>query len=336
MKQFWTHLFFTTVVFIVFFAGCSRSDETFLEIRPEPIILPDFREQSAEFVAVFGDIQEYTKNNVLIDYYIQSVDWLYSVFSESNKLKAVIEVGDVTWENRVYQWQLFSHSTQRLSRIVPYYVCTGNHDYDWTASNSIAKRSSSLINDFASFYSTRNSIVAYYAGNSLENYVAKVTVSNEDLYILVLEFGPREEVVDWANSYVQNHSDSRFLLVTHEWLTRSGERISSGSTAEAQFRGYSSYSTPEQVWQRLVYPNDNIWCVLCGHNGFCKLLYSENQAGRNVPQLLFNLQYQDNGGNGLIQIWKFDSEESTISIRIFDTIHNMWYDMEEMVFDIQF
>lgn len=329
----WFSVLFTSLLI----TGCTQDDDIHLPILlPETDVISDSSEQGNEYIAVFGDIQEYTKNDVLIDYYNKSNNWLDSSFFKPNNLKAVIEVGDITWQNRDFQWQLFFNSTQRFAEKVPYYVCTGNHDYDWITGNKIANRNSTLINKYANFFSTRSTIVDFYEGQSLENYVAKVSICNDDLYLLVLEFGPREEVVNWAISFVQSHPDNRFLLLTHEWLTRGGERISSKSTAEAQFKGYSSFSTPEQVWQRLVYPNDNIWCVLCGHNGFCKMLCSENQAGRNVAQILFNLQYQDNGGNGLIQIWEFDSEESTVSIRIYDTLHNEWYDSEETSFSIQY
>ena len=113
--------------------------------------------------------------------------------------------------------------------------------------------------------------------------------------------------------------------MTHEWLTRYGERVSSHSYAESQFKGFSSYSTPEEVWNDLVNPNDNVLCVICGHNGFAAKLFSENMAGRQVPQILFNLQYQENGGNGLLQLWEFHSASDSVKICAYDTVNSEWY-----------
>ena len=90
------------------------------------------------------------------------------------------------------------------------------------------------------------------------------------------------------------------------------------------FAGYSSYTTPEQVWNTLVKPNDNIICVLCGHNGFFATLFSENDSGRQVPQILFNLQYQENGGNGYVQLWEFPSQNDSVRIGVYDTINRKW------------
>ena len=143
--------------------------------------------------------------------------------------------------------------------------------------------------------------------------------------MISLEFGPREEVVDWAKQFVLSNPEKEFILMTHEWLTSDGKRVSTNSFAESHFNGYSSYSTPEYIWSDLVYPNNNVLCVLCGHNGFSANLLSQNSCGRVVPQVLFNLQYQDNGGNGLIQLWEIPYQSDSINICVYDTINHDWY-----------
>ena len=160
----------------------------------------------------------------------------------------------------------------------------------------------------------------YYQETSLENYVAQINVGSEILNLLVLEFGAREEVLEWASDYVKTHNDERFILITHEWLSESGIRIDTGSSAEQQFGGLSSYTTPEVIWNRLVRSNNNIICVLSGHErGFSHFYLTENDFGRQVPQILFNLQFLPNGGDGIVQVWKIADKDTDFEIFALDT-----------------
>lgn len=122
--------------------------------------------------------------------------------------------------------------------------------------------------------------------------------------------------------------------MTHEWLSRYGDRLDDDSDANLQF-SHSSHTTPQEIWNSLVYPNDNIVCVLCGHNGFCKYLFSKNKVGRDVCQILFNLQYQENGGDGMIQLWEFPANENAINISVYNTITRQFHPDDETRVKIQ-
>ena len=311
------------LVSLLFFIPFSCTTANFEE-DTEVVVADENLNDQSEYFVVFGDIQEYTVSLATMVSYEKSVDWIQRQLKSGKNIVDVFEVGDVTWSNTRGQWQLFYDSTVSLASQIPYFTCTGNHDYTWDNKSKIQDRYSTLINDYAHFPATDKAILDYYASNSLENYVARLS-NKEDINLLVLEFGPRQEVVQWAKDYVENHLEDRFILLTHEWLTRYGERISTGSYAESQFSGYSSYSTPEEIWNILVKPNDNIICVLCGHNGFSAKLFSLNDARREVPQILFNLQYQEYGGNGLVQLWEFPENSEYVNICAYDTINKEWY-----------
>lgn len=321
---------FSLFLFFIVCLGCSSSE---IDTDRNPF-KDSIKDLSAEYLLVFGDIQEYTKNSNTMIYYDKSVNWIIRQLNDDVKITAILQVGDVTTANKESQWKLFQSSTQLLADRIPYFLCTGNHDYDWSDGGyKIAHRNSTLINKYADFSLLRQRVVAYYDGSSLENYVAEIDILDNKLYLLVLEFGARPQVLEWAKSFVQCHENDTFLLMTHEWLTRRGERLSNGSFSESQFKGYSEFCTPEQIWEELVYPNDNIWCVLCGHNGFSTQLYSENIIGRGVPQVLFNLQYQDNGGDGLVQLWEFN-KNGIVNVGVYDTINERWLQTEETSFSL--
>ena len=288
------------------------------------IIENDVIKERSEYIIVLGDIQEYTYRIDWLSGYVKTMDWINSQQKMKEGLfKCILQVGDVTNTNAVYQWQNFYFTTTEVADKIPFIVCTGNHDYNWNG-GIIYDRSSTMINLYGLFPLTYQNIVAFYEEEKIENIVVFNEIFGERYDILVLEFGPRTEVVEWANEYVSSHPERKFILMTHEFLTKQGERISSGSFAAAQIRN-STWSSPEDVWQKLVKDNDNIVCVLCGHNGFSEQLYSENTAGREVPQILFNLQYQENAGDGLIQLWEFTENSDSVSVKVYNTIKRKFH-----------
>lgn len=277
---------------------------------------------SSSYLVVFGDLQNYTTGR-FIDYYSQSCNWIRNQYDEGINISCILQVGDVTQNNTDAQWTIFRKVSDTLSTVIPFFVCIGNHDYTWSSAK-IFNRSNSRINKYAHFALSDERIIAYYSEGDLSNYIAQLDFK-DNLGLIVLEFGPRKEIVDWVDRYVNQHPDQRFILLTHEWLNSEGQRISNGSDSELQLKGYSSYSTPEEIWNQLVWPNDNIACVICGHAGFYSTLFTENCLGRQVPQILFNLQYLINGGNGLIQLWELPAGSSVVKIRIYDTMNQTWY-----------
>lgn len=291
------------------------------ELDSEPRILPEdpVLNGQSDYIVVIGDIQMYTGKLHNMPYYKTTMDWIWSQRQYMKRLNCVLQVGDVSNDNESEQWKRFQDHSAAAAAEIPYITCTGNHDYDWDSHGRINNRNSSRLNDYAAFPLTKSRIVEYFEEGKIDNIVVANTIHGERYDIISLEFGPRTEVVNWAKSHVSAHPERKFILMTHEFLTGKGERVSSGSYAESQIRN-STWSSPEQVWQRLVKDNDNIVCVLCGHNGFCTRLYSTNSAGREVPQILFNLQYQVNGGDAWVQLWEFPEYSDSVNVFVYNTL----------------
>lgn len=309
MKKLWS------LLLILCLASCENECYDCVQqyVSENVIFSPD-----AEYIVVLGDIQNYTNVRSWYPYLCKTMNWICSQKYYGHPINCILQVGDVTDNNISVEWERFYNSTYPTANDVLYVTCTGNHDYDWD-NGKIYNRYSTNINKYAMFPLTKANIIEYFEAGKMENIVVANTIHGERYDILVLEFGPRVEVVEWANRYVAAHHDRKYILMTHEFLTGKGERVSSDSYAEWQIRD-SSWSSPEDVWQKLVKNNDNIVCVLCGHNGFSTQLYSQNKTGRDVPQILFNLQYQDNGGDGMIQLWEFPERSDSVSVRVYNTI----------------
>lgn len=289
--------------------------------------------RESQYIVVFGDIQEYTKNEKTILLFANSLNWIKEKQDTFKNILCVLHVGDVTWNNLKSQWNFFSKYAAPFSEYIPFITVIGNHDYTYN-NNLIESRSSTLISKYADFPSLEEKIVARF-DETIDNIIIQNTIGNKRYDIIALEFGPRKEVIEWTKKYVQDHPTIKYILLTHEWLTRDGDRIFSGSYAEKLLRN-TTFSTPEYIWNTLVYPNDNIVCTLCGHNGFSKVLYSANIKGRGVPQILFNLQYFKNGGNGLVELWEFSPNRDYANIFIVDTKTNTIYYEENLLNSFMF
>lgn len=310
LKKIW-YCFLLTLFF-----SCEK-----ITVYQDPKLLPEDPVLNSEsvYIVVLGDIQEYTSNNHYTSYLEGTMDWLYSQNYYKKNISCVLQNGDVTDSNASYQWDLFKGITEKVAEEVLYIACTGNHDYTWNSKSKIEDRKSTRINEYASFPLTLSNIEERFESDKIENIIVKNEINGERIDILALEFGPRAEVLEWAKDYVSSHSDRKFILMTHEFLSSKGARISTNSYAGSQLLN-TTWSSPEDVWQNLVKDNDNIVCVLCGHNGFSAQLYSTNSFGREVPQILFNLQYQENGGDGWIQLWEFPEKSDSVNVSVYNTI----------------
>lgn len=272
----------------------------------------------SEYIVVVGDIQEYTHYREYNEYYAATMAWIYSQYLLGVDIKCVLQVGDITMNNLPAQYEIFYKYTYPVATLLPYIACIGNHDYTWSEDAKILDRNNTLFSQYVSFSSTENIIINRFEKGKMDNIIVESRIGENSIYFLVLEFGARSEVIRWAADYVRQNKDKKFVLLTHEFLSREGERISVNSYAERQI-GNSTWSSPEDIWIKLVKNNDNIICVLCGHNGFSQQLYSINDSGRMVPQILFNLQYQPNGGDGLVQLWEFPKGKDSVNVEIYNT-----------------
>ncbi|MDE6410762.1 MAG: hypothetical protein K2K81_11060 [Muribaculaceae bacterium] len=328
------NLIFIILVFVVF-AGC-QDDEVFMCKVDSHFQMPDsIIKKDSQYIVLIGDIQEYTSTDDLATYLYKTCDWLRSVQYYYNNLICVLQNGDLTWDNGWPSWKRADHAVEHLGENIVYIPSIGNHDYKWGGKDNvqILDRGSTRLNSNPNICRLKKEKIDFFEEGKLDNIIVPLGGKMNSWNIISLEFGPRAEVIDWADSIVSCNAENRYILMTHEWLTRDGVRINEGSYAEKHFEG-QSYSTPQEIWEKMVYPNNNIICVVCGHNGFCKYLFTSNEKGREVCQILFNLQYQKNGGDGMIQLWEFQEDMKKIKISVYNTITRKVYADESTQIEI--
>lgn len=313
--------------FFILFA-CSKND--LIDEDPQ-----EEDDPSSIFIAVFGDIQYYT-NSDYIHLYQESVDWIRMVSDEGKYFNCILHTGDITQGNSKGQYSCFYEATVDVAKKIPYFSMIGNHDYTWNEGNNITDRSSTHFNEYVKFPLSKQKVVAWFEKGRMENIVVENSIYGHRFDLLILEFGPREEVVEWADAYVKSHPEHNFILMNHEYLEKGGGRRTRNITAETQFAN-EQIITPEQLWNNLIKCNDNIRLVLCGHvGGLYALTIDANDYGREIPQIQHNIQSPDYRYDNWLMLWEFPIESDSANVCIYNTRTSQYYNDQEILFKFRY
>jgi hypothetical protein len=263
------------------------------------------------------------------------INWIVSNHVSSNIL-FVGHVGDIVndYDTNPDQWAFMQNEYGRLTGAgIPYAVSTGNHDYKQ------GTRDSTMMNGYfplSSFTSMPTYGGAY--DSSCENTYHIVNINGLEWLILSLEFGPRSAVLEWATEVLATHSNKPALLITHAYLNVAGE-LFIHSDNHAASNGYGlGGGSPDvndgtNIWNTLVYSNNNVRMVVCGHDGAtnvgARLKIGTNINGRAVCEVLSNYQYYNTPTySGYMLLVDF-LPDGTASFRTYSPVLNQTYTSPE-------
>lgn len=290
---------------------------------------------SSVYIAVFGDIQ-YLTNETYSNIYAHSLDWIEAKKKEGWSFNCILQTGDITNSNAISQWNQFYQATVSITQQIPFFSMIGDHDYSWDEFGHIENRLTTHFNEYVQFPLSTAKIVAWFEEGRMENIVVKNTIHGQRFDFLILEFGPREEVMDWAETYVKMHPDHRFILMTHEYLEKRGNRRVKGLKMVSRLRN-TTYTTPEQIWNNLVKCNDNIRIVLCGHVGsLYSITIEKNDFGREIPQIQHNVQSLDYRYDNWLMLWEFPVENDSARVFVYNTNTELYYNNQETLFKFKY
>lgn len=310
--------------------SCSN-DDSWIDEQSSAEWTPDSTgiNPMSRYLVVVGDIQVYTMTPDFMNYFMASMEWLRMQQSFFNNIDLVVQVGDITDSNLGWQWGYAMLAMRPVAEAMPMIAVTGNHDYTWLRESGdrftfITSRESTLLNEYKLPVNRAMAIVSSFEPGKRDNVIYRVNLGGRMSHIIALEFGPRPEVVEWARRHIASNPLVDCYLVTHEWLSPRNEMVTwNKSYALKQFGSEALATGPDQIWERIVKPYDNVITVLCGHNNFVRYIELTNDAGRPVPQMLFNLQYQDNGGDSMLQLWEFPQESDSVYTYVYNTMQRL-------------
>lgn len=332
MKKFL--LLFSLLLFSSSLSSCEDSSES--ETKKATSKANSVLNPTSEYIAIFGDIQCLTVNYRTLSIYQHSLDWIKEQSEQGIRINAVLHTGDVTGSNGVDRWKLFYEATNGFAEKIPFYTAIGDHDYTWEDVNYIYDRYNTRINDYVQFPLSVSNIVDYFEEGRMENIIVENYIHGQPYYFLILEFGPRPEVIDWARSYVGDHSWINFILLNHEYLESGGELRTSNLKCKARLRN-TNYLTPTELWEQLVSPYDNIVCVLCGHvASLYALTYGVNDSYREVPQIQHNIQEEPYRYDNWLMLWEFPEEGDSASVFIYNTNTEKYYKDKKVLFKFKY
>ena len=289
---------------------------------------PEFAEGDYT-IAVIPDIQ-------FLTLYHQDVlnalfNWLQDN-AEARNIQFVIQVGDLTDQNTVAEWQLVKDNFDKLDEAgVSYVFIPGNHDYKGMPLD----RDTELFNTYLPYniYSQTSIFGGSYEADKLDNAYYYFTTNDAKYLILCLEVVPRGIVLDWANTVVAANSDCRVIVVTHAYLSSDGTYdLSSGYDPNG--------NSGQEIWNQLVSQHANIIMVLCGHIHYDDLVMRIDTGiyGNAVPQLLVDAQDMDyyHEGVGMIALLTFNNNGQDVTVNWYSVkVGKLFRDWNQFTFSIE-
>ncbi len=287
------------------------------------VVLPDTQNLAQDFPAAF----------------VRQTKWIVA-HRRRHDIRFVVHEGDITNHNVPAEWENARDALRVLRRgRVPFALLPGNHDL---GPEGRATDRTTLLNDYFSPRDYRHSAaVGYFEAGRMENTWHELSTPTGRFLIVMLEFGPRHAVLDWAGAVIAARPQHRVIVVTHAYLYSDSTRYDWAARGSSQRWNPHSYplasagsgavSDGEEMWQRLVRPHPNVRLVLNGHvlNDGTGHLASERPHGPRVHQVLANYQSgveprRPYGGGAYLRLMQFLPDGKTVRVRSYSPWLDDW------------
>ena len=327
-------------------SGCMQTTKTARTENAVPIA-PEVNEPPLPFVpgswtlVILPDTQTYCSQYPGL--YDLQTHWLADNKDKYN-IVYVLQTGDITDYNTQLEWQRADRALSRIEGIVPYVLVTGNHDYG--TKTNMAKDRMTSINDY--FPPPRFKNWPTFGGvmtpERIENNYHLFDAGGRKWLIISLEWGPRDETLNWANQILQKYPDRKAFIVTHAYLYSDSTRYDWQRKGTSQNWNPHSYGTQggvndgRQVWDKLAKKNPNVFMVINGHvlNDGLGFLTSEAEHGNQVHQMLVNFQMRPLGGESWLRLLEFLPDGKTIQVKTYCPLYEKYETTPESQFVIKY
>jgi hypothetical protein len=203
---------------------------------------------------------------------------------------------------------------------LPFGVPPGNHDYD--AMYTVASHPPNLTKPPAELTMTPEDLGVLHVGG-LANFMSVFGADSpffagKDWYVsshrggtssaqvfqaggyrflhIALEMQAGDHALEWVRGVLAEYPGLPTIVSTHDYLTPWAERVE-GGFLDFTLVDPAYHNTPQQIFEKLIAPNDQIFLVLCGHYHGQAFLAERNAADHMVYTVLAD--YQDRGQVGL-------------------------------------
>jgi hypothetical protein len=275
-------------------------------------------------IAVLPDTQHYSLTHPQ-NFHAQT-EWIVSQ-AKDRRIAAVLHLGDITHRSTRPEWEVAKSAMSKLDGRVPYFIVPGNHDY--SDGQNLCVDRTTLFNEYFPLRKFEN--LPTFGGTfdqepeRFENSYHNFSAGGRDFLVLSLEYGPRKDVVRWANEVVAKHKDREAILITHAYMYYDEKRYNwKKYGAKQSWNPHASgiakstnddVHDGEELWNNLVKKHDNFILTLNGHvlNDGLGRMVSKNAGGKNVHQVLVNFQMKPSGGDGWLRLLELTPDGKSIT-----------------------
>ncbi|MFH5804379.1 metallophosphoesterase [Alienimonas sp. DA493] len=296
-------------------------------------------------IAVLPDTQMYCQAHP--EGFQTQTEWI-AKNRDARNVTCVLHLGDITNRNTPEQWEVAAAAMQTLDGVVPYVLVPGNHDY---SEGGRATDRTTRLNEYfpVERFRDRPTFGGTYdkEPDRMENSFHLFEGGNQKFLVLGLEFGPRKDVIRWANEVVAAHADLPAILITHAYMYFDETRYDWAKYGPKQSWNPHSYGVAaatggdvadgQELWDGLVRKHGNFVLTLNGHvlNDGLARLTSRDDAGRDVHQTLVNFQMKPNGGDGWLRLIECRPDGTTAVIHDYSPALNQWNASAQNRFDLR-
>ncbi|MEE2991375.1 MAG: metallophosphoesterase [Planctomycetota bacterium] len=274
-------------------------------------------------VILLPDTQNYAEKYP--ETYVNQTLWIRKQLKEDN-IKFAVHLGDIVQTpTKKNEWENANRAMQILDGVVPYSMVPGNHDM------VVKERNTTLYNEF--FSPRRFEDRKWYGGHmgtTNDNNYCFFEGGGLKFMVISLEFAPRDETLAWAAGICQKHPDRRVIVATHCYMRPKGRDTSCATSYNV------AGNSGEQMWQKLIRKQKNIFLVVSGHVLGVGLQTSTNDAGGKVLEMLTDYQGLPNGGDGWLRTLKFIPSENRIQVITYSPLLDKYNKEAKEAFSIDY
>lgn len=285
---------------------------------------PPMPEPGAFTIVALPDTQGYSMR--VPETYNAQTRWIVEQ-KERRNIANVLHLGDITNNNTHDQWKNAQNAMELLDGELPYFFTLGNHDY---AENGSMKDRSTFFHQYfpREKYSQQPNFGDSYdrEPDRFDNAYYFFDAGGREFMVLSLEFGPRNDVVRWANEVVDKHADKSVILITHAFVYYDDTRYDWAKYGGKQSWNPHSYpiarssdhdvNDGQELWDKLISRHKNFIMTLNGHvcgDGLGRVV-TKLDDGQELPQMLCDYQIRPRGGDGWLRLLEFRPDNKTVMV----------------------
>jgi len=276
-------------------------------------------------VVALPDSQYYTReaNGATRDIFTAQTQWIVD-HKDALNIAFVLHEGDITDGNSLPEWTNAMTSIGLLDGVVPYALAVGNHDGLYTSQSDTA-----LFNQYFPLSRFQNlpTFGGVFESNRMDNCYHLCSAGGLYWLVFSLEFGPRNEVLAWANQVATNYPNRRIIMVTHAHIY-CDNTLHGSSTNQAYLpTSYGRENNGTDVWEKFIRHHANMSFTFNGHipnGGGAGRLVGVGDYGNQVFQMLADYQACMLGGAGYLRIARVFPDQDKMSVSTYSPYLDSW------------